>query len=71
MEERTSPASFWLKILKDAVTEPAEVKTVSKRRVSEDRNSRASGLVMTESFLQERKQVRRAIRTNKVFFMDG
>ena len=45
-----------LKILKACVTEPAFVKTVSKANVSALVNNEASGLVMKESFLHEKRK---------------
>jgi hypothetical protein len=44
-----------LNILNDWVTEPAEVNTVSKNKVSALVYKLASALVMKDSFLQERK----------------
>ena len=49
--------SFWLlslKILKDCVIEPVLVKTVSNFILSALNDSRAFGLVINDSFLQEK-----------------
>jgi hypothetical protein len=56
-----------LKILKDWVTEPTVVKTVSKDNVSTLVYNPASGLVINESFLQEKNiKVARKMRYFKV-----
>lgn len=52
--ERRSFSLLLLKILKDWVTEPTVVKTVSNDKVSILVYNLASGLVVKESFLQEK-----------------
>jgi hypothetical protein len=52
--ERRSFSLLLLKILKDWVMEPTVVKTVSKDNVSKLVYNVASGLVVNESFLQEK-----------------
>src|SRR6516164_11781208 len=61
-EESSIFSLFSLKTFIDWVTEPVEVKTVSKKTVSEENLTRASGLVIKESFLQETesRQITRA-----------
>jgi len=62
--------SFWsllLNILKDWVIEPTVVKTVSKDKVSALVYKLALGLVMKESFLQEKKIIAEKIIMNMGF----
>ena len=54
-----------LNILKDLVTDPTEVKTVSKNKVSEDVDKDASLLVIYRSFLHEINTTPAIINTTK------
>jgi len=65
--ERRSFSLLLLKILKDWVTEPTVVKTVSNDKVSILVYKYASGLVIIESFLQEKNiKVAKKMRYFKV-----
>lgn len=57
-------------ILKDWVTEPVVVKTVSYFNVSAEIATCASGLVMKDSFLQEKKRIRMDIEIIPGIFID-
>lgn len=65
--ERRSFSLLLLKILKDCVTEPTVVKTVSNDKVSILVYNVASGLVVKESFLQEKNNM--ALRKMRYFKM--
>src|SRR6185312_11998756 len=68
---KRSFCSLLLKILKDWVTEPELVKTVSKNKVSALVFKDAPGLVMKESFLHEKKMVAARKMENKSFKLFG
>ena len=57
--------------MKLPVTDPAEVNTVSKRRVSVEIKILASGLVINSSFLQAMISVKDEIKKNRDLFMDA
>jgi hypothetical protein len=57
---------FSLKILKRWVVEPVVVNTVSKCRVSVSTDKKALGLEVKDSFLQEKRKIR---KTNTVVIL--
>jgi hypothetical protein len=62
-ESMRIPLSFVLKILKNLVTEPVVVNTVSKCTVSVNTNSRTSELLVKDSFLHEKSKNSKITKT--------